>query len=130
MSEQDRPDDIQTIVAPNGDRLVVMPEADYLAMRDAAEDRDDADAVERFRERLASGEEELVPAEIVDRLLDGENKVRVWREHRAMSARQLAAAAGVSPAFLSQIETGARDGSFETIKRIAAALRISVDDLA
>lgn len=89
-----------------------------------------ADHVREFRRKLAAGEEELVPAEIVNRIVDGENKVRVWREHRGMTARDLATKAELSVAYLSQIETGARDGSFETIKKIAAALGISVDDLA
>jgi DNA-binding XRE family transcriptional regulator len=120
----------QIITTPAGDRLVVIPEAEYLAMREALEERDDIAAVETFRRRLAAGEEELVPAEIVNRILDGENKVRVWRGHRGMTARDLAAKASVSASYLSQIESGARDGSFETIKRIAAALGLSVDDLA
>lgn len=120
----------QIITTPSGDRLVVIPEAEFLAMREAFEDHQDAEAVKVFRERLARGEEELIPAAIANRILDGENKVRVWREHRGMSARELATNAGISVAYLSQIETGARDGSFDTIKRIAAALRIGVDDLA
>lgn len=76
------------------------------------------------------GEDELVPGEIADRLIDGENKIRVWREYRGLSARGLADKAEISPAYLSQIEGGTRDGTLETIKRIAAALGISVDDLA
>ncbi|MEO3998505.1 helix-turn-helix transcriptional regulator [Mesorhizobium sp. CAU 1732] len=49
---------------------------------------------------------------------------------RGLTARDLAAKASISASYLSQIESGVRDGSFETIKKIAAALRISVDDLA
>ncbi|RWX72576.1 helix-turn-helix transcriptional regulator [Mesorhizobium sp. M2A.F.Ca.ET.039.01.1.1] len=120
----------QIITTAGGERLVVIPEAEFLAMQAALEDREDAEAVRTFHDRLAAGEEELVPAEIVNRILDGENKVRVWREHRGMTARDLATKAELSVAYLSQIETGARDGSFETIKKIAAALGISVDDLA
>ncbi len=33
-------------------------------------------------------------------------------------------------AFLSQIETGKRDGTIDTLRRIAAALRVSLDELA
>ncbi len=120
----------QIITTPNGDRMVILPEAEFIALQVAAEDRQDIRAVETFRERLARGEEELVPSDVADRIIDGENKVRVWREYRRLSARELAEKAAISPAYLSQIESGARDGSFETIKRIAAALEISVDDLA
>lgn len=120
----------QIITAPNGDRLVILPEAEFLAMREALEDRQDADAVREFERKLATGEEELIPDEVVARIIDGENRVRVWREYRGLAARDLAAKAAVSTAYLSQIETGARDGSFDTIRRIAAALGITVDDLA
>ena len=47
-----------------------------------------------------------------------------------MSAKDLAAKTGLSPAYISQIETGDRDGSFETMKKIAQALSVSLDDLA
>ncbi|MGD8817393.1 MAG: helix-turn-helix transcriptional regulator, partial [Acidobacteriota bacterium] len=37
--------------------------------------------------------------------------------------------AGIAAAYLSQIETGKRDGTVATVKRLAAALEVSVDDL-
>ncbi|MCJ8142175.1 helix-turn-helix domain-containing protein [Ancylobacter sp. A5.8] len=119
----------QIITTPAGDRLVVLPEADYEALVAAAEDAADIATVRRFKERLASGEEELVPAAIVDRLVAGENAIRVWREHRGLSASSLAEKAGIAQAFLSQIETGKRDGTVATLKKIADALSVTVDDL-
>ena len=120
---------VQFIETESG-RLAVLPEAEYRRLAEAAEDAADAAVVDRFREKLAAGEEELVPAEIVSRLLAGENPVRVWREWRGLTARALAEAAGVTPAFLSQIEGGQRDGSFETMRKLAAALGVTLDDLA
>lgn len=119
----------QIITTPAGDRLVVLPEADYEALVAAAEDATDIATVRRFKERLASGEEELVPAAIVDRLVAGENAIRVWREHRGLSASSLAEKAGIAQAFLSQIETGKRDGTVTTLKKLADALSVTVDDL-
>lgn len=118
------------ITTPSGDQLVILPMAEYERLVEAAEDAADVRAYDEIKRKLAAGEEELIPSAIVDRILDGENKVRVWREHRGLSAKDLAETAGISAAYLSQIETGARDGSFATMKRIAAALRLSVDDLA
>ncbi|XKM41096.1 helix-turn-helix domain-containing protein [Rhizobium ruizarguesonis] len=71
-----------------------------------------------------------MPAEFANRIIDGESKIKAWREFRGITARQLAENAEISAGFLLQIEKGERDGSFETIKKIAAALEISVDDLA
>ena len=40
-----------------------------------------------------------------------------------------AAHAGISQAFLSEIENGQKPGTAATLKKIAAALRLTVDDL-
>ncbi len=119
----------QTIVTAGGERLVVLPEAEYEALLDAAEDAEDRLAFTEFQRRLALGEEELVPAGIVDRLLSGENRIRVWRDHRGLTAAVLAEKAGIAQGYLSQIETGKREGTIETLRRLASALAVSLDDL-
>lgn len=120
----------QIIVTPNGERLVVIPEAEFVAMREALEDREDVEAVRAFQRKLASGQEELIPAEFVNRIIDGENKIRVWREYRSIPARELAERTGLSAAYISEIETGRKEGSVSSLKKIAAALSVDLDDLA
>jgi len=66
---------------------------------------------------------------MVDRILGGENRIRVWREHRGLTARALAEAAGIAQPFLSQIETGKREGTVDTLRRIAEVLSATIDDL-
>ena len=117
------------ITTPSGDRMAVIPLADYERLVASAEDADDVRAYDEFKRRLATGEEELVPAEFANRILDGENAIRVWREYRGMTAAALAAKAGIARPYLTQMETGKRDGTVETLRRLAAALRVSVDDL-
>lgn len=119
----------QIITTPNGERLVVLPEAEFLVMREALEDREDAEAVRSFERKLAAGEEELIPAEFVNRIIDGENKVRVWRSYRGMSARELAAATGLSAPYISEIEGGRKEGSVSAMKKIAEALQVDLDDI-
>ncbi|GJE55032.1 hypothetical protein EKPJFOCH_1519 [Methylobacterium thuringiense] len=119
----------QTIVTPAGERLVMLSEADFKLLAEAAEDNADRLAVQEYRRRLAAGEEELVPSEIVDRLLSGESRIRVWREHRGMTAKVLAEEAGIAQPFLSQIETGKREGTVDTLRSLADALGVTIDDL-
>ena len=76
-----------------------------------------------------SRDQERVPIELVDRLIAGENPVKVWREHRGLSQRALAARAGLNFTYLSQIETGARKGTVQTKKKLAQALGVDLDDL-
>ena len=119
----------QIIMTPNGERMVMLPEADYRLLLAAAEDASDMAVVRAFRERLAAGDEELLPAALVYRILTGENPVRVWREHRGMTITELAKTAGLSQPYLSQIESGARQGTTDTLAAIAGALRLEIDDL-
>jgi len=74
-------------------------------------------------------DQERVPIGVVDRLIAGENPVRVWSEHRGHSLRQLAERAGFGIGYLSQIENGERKGTAETLKKIATALDVDIDDL-
>ena len=55
--------------------------------------------------------------------------IREQRDQAQMSVRQLAAAAGVSNPYLSQIERGLRRPSAEILNRLAGALRISAESL-
>lgn len=107
--------------------MVILPLTDDERLVSAAESALDLQAYDRAKARLAAGEEELIPAEFVNRMLEGENKVRVWREFRGVSAKELAAATGLAAAYISQIETGAREGTIETFKKLAAALRVDID---
>ena len=119
----------QFIMTATGERLVVLPEAEYAALLAIAEDAEDGEIVREFKRKLAAGEEELVPSAVVDRILNGENLVRVWREHRGLTVSALAQLAGIAQPYLSQIETGKREGTLQTMKKIADALKITLDDL-
>lgn len=120
----------QTIVTPNGERLVLIPEAEYKALVEAAEDASDVAHAREFFAKLEADETELLPDAMVGRILAGENKIRVWREHRGMSGKALAEAAGIAAPTLSQIEKGVRKGSVELLRKIAEALRVELDDIA
>ena len=46
-----------------------------------------------------------------------------------MTVAALAEKAGITQPYLSQIETGKREGTLQTMKGIAEALKIGLDDL-
>ena len=117
------------ITTPSGDKMVIVPLAEYERLVGAAEDLSDVRAYDKAKQRLAAGEDELIPAEFVDRMLNGENKLRVWREFRGMSGKELAEKTGLAAPYISQLETGQREGTVETLKKIATALRVDIDDI-
>jgi DNA-binding Xre family transcriptional regulator len=116
---------MQTITTPNGETLVILPLADYERLLDQA----DIARAGTVAAALAAGQDELVPAEVAKRLLGGESKVRVWRSHRGMTARDLASATGLSAPYISELESGKKEGSVSALKRIAEVLEIDLDDL-
>ena len=119
----------QIIKSPSGEEMVVMPLAEYEALMEAAEDADDIRIAEEAMARIVAGESEFVPHDFVLRIGGGEHPVRVWREYRGLKVGELAAAAGISQAYLSQIEGGKREGSLSTMRALARALKVDVEDL-
>ena len=115
----------QKIVTPGGETLILVPLAEYEALIDAA----DIAAADRIRADVAAGRDEVVPGSLVNRLIDGENAIRVWREYRGLTAAHLAAKAEISPAYLSELETGKKTGTVETLRKIANVLKLDIDDL-
>lgn len=93
---------------------------------DAADDRQDIAALETFR-REDDGFR--VPGEVLHAILQGVTPLKAWREYRRLSQVDLAAGAGISKAYLSQLENGKRSGAVSTFAALAAALGVTVDDL-
>lgn len=107
--------------------FAVIPWRDYERLSNG-----DAEALlsdEELYDRATAEGDESFPAQVADRLLAGENSICVYRNHRGMKQGELAAAAGIHPVYLSQIETGKRTGSTKTLAAIAKALGVTVDDL-
>ena len=121
---------IQIIETPLGDAaFAAVPIETYRVMvRDLEAYRDLKTGVSELR-ALDAGEV-VLPADVAHRIADGDNPVRVWREHRGHKAVALARMAGISPAYLSEIETGKKEGTFRTMAALARHLEISLDDLA
>ena len=55
--------------------------------------------------------------------------MRVWREFRDLSQAALARAAGVNRVQIVEIEAGRNSGSVHTLRKLADALGVAVDDL-
>ena len=118
------------IISKNGKpEYAVIPYSEYRRLVEDAEMLADVRDFDTARNAISAGEEEMIPAVVVDRLLDGDNPVRVWREYRALSAADLAKACGVTAAAISQIESGKRKSSVILLKKIARNLKVDLDTL-
>lgn len=108
---------------------VTISKAEYERLLALQEDLADIRAALAVEARIAAGKEELIPAFVVDRLLEGEQPLRVWREFRNLTQADLARSSGVNRVQIVDIEAGRNSGSVHTLRKLATALAISVDDL-
>lgn len=120
---------VTKFTTPGGEEMVVLARAEYDALVEMAEMLGDVAAYDEAKRRIAEGDDLRIPSEFVDRLIDGESPIRVWRDFRGMTSRNLAKAIGISTAYLSEIENGKKEGSISVFRNIAKALHVDVDDL-
>jgi len=118
------------IIEKNGHpEFAVIPYEDYQHFLELLEDEADAHAVAEFHEAYTAGREFLVPDELMRRELAGESPIKLWREHRGLTQQELANRSGISKPYLSQIETGKRQGTVETLSALARSLDVPLDVL-
>ena len=116
------------ILEIGGRKMAVLPVEDYERLVEIAEDREDIAAAADAERRRDEGMEYL-PASMVNRVLDGENALRVWREYREMTIAELAEKSGYGYSMISKIEAGTRQGTVALWNAVAAALKVLPEDV-
>ena len=115
MTEIDKPEAVR------------LTRAQYEELIERVEDAEDLAAIARIEAREAvlgveAAQADYLPIELVERLIAGEYPVRVWRAHRGLTREAPAAAAGAA--------TRKKPGSVDALAKLAAALRVSLGDIA
>jgi mRNA interferase RelE/StbE len=105
--------------------MITIPRSEYERLVEAA---DHLAAVTAYDRAMAAGGEGM-PHEVLARIIDGGSPVRVIREWRGISAAELARRASLHRVQVHDIENGRSAGSVQTMKRIAEALDVPLDDI-
>jgi hypothetical protein len=117
---------------PRGE-VAILPREDYELLAAKAsefdEDAGTARIVARARKGVSSGGP-LLPKDVVDRIANGENPVRVLREWRDETQMYLHLKTGLSQGYISDIENGRRVGTVAALRLIANVLNVPLDLLA
>ena len=113
----------------SGEKMAVLPKAEFLRLAELAEDLDDVAAAIRAEKRAAEGQE-YVPFELVERLVAGEAPLLVWREYRGLSQQGLGDKVGLSKMTISGLEAGKRDTSSKNWRALAQALGVNIDNIS
>lgn len=122
---------MMTFNTPGGEELVLLSRAEYdrLAARAASaeEDAADVEAYDAAVAVLADGRDIALPAEVSSFLLRGASLLTALRKWRNIKQTDLAQRAKLSQSYLSDLESGRRKGSPETLTALANALDVPPD---
>lgn len=102
------------------DKLNAMPQQDYTDIVNMENDWQD----------FVHNDRKYIPLEYFERVIDGEHPVKVYREWRGYTAKELAEKIGVTPDFVSNIENRLKKGTLEMYQKIAEALDLRLEDVA
>jgi DNA-binding XRE family transcriptional regulator len=108
-----------------GDKLIVLTELEYRAL---LEDAGDIALGEMARAESAGAP--LMSAELVEASLDGAmHPLTAWRKAAGLTQAALAQRSGVRTSTICNIETSKIDPRISTMKALADALGVDIDDL-
>ena len=110
--------------------VAILPRKEYEALvakaTEADEDAGTARLVARARKEIAEGAT-VIPLDVVNRIADGENPVRVIREWRDITQLHLAHKTDIGQGYISDLENGRRKGTVAALKEIARVLDVPLD---
>ena len=102
-----------------------------IAFLEDIEDRAAMDAVLAHEAKVGKevARRDYLTGDEMKRILDDESPVKVWREKRGLTQRELAEQAAVSPSYLAEIETGKKPGSAAALRKLSRVLAIPMENL-
>jgi mRNA-degrading endonuclease RelE of RelBE toxin-antitoxin system len=123
----------QIIRTPGGEELVVLPRAEYEALLERAghkaEDAEDVAIYDARKAELAAGGV-VLPPEVSAAILRGDSRLKAIRKWRDETQLHLESKTGIGQGYLSDLESGRRTGTPETIAKLAQALNVPVEWLS
>ena len=112
-----------------GGQIVILTRAEYDELVARAEDaEEEAELSAIYDARMADllkRPDALLPAEVSAFLIAGDRLLRALRRWRKMTQGELAKRAGLAQGYVSDLESGRREGTSETLANLARALEVN-----
>lgn len=105
--------------------MITIPKSDYTALVSAKQDLEDIIAYDR----AMSDTSDSLPHQFMIRLIEGDNPLTVFRNWRGHNQSELARISQVNRIQIADIESDRKTGSVKTLKKLADALGVSIDEL-
>jgi DNA-binding XRE family transcriptional regulator len=113
---------VSFVKTPKGEELAILPRSEFEEIVAAATH---AKALADYRSRRDPG----LTAEEMRELLAATSPLAFWRRQRGLTQAALSKKTGVTQNYLSELETGKREGSPSLWLKIARALDVPLEDL-
>ncbi|MCF3945595.1 helix-turn-helix domain-containing protein [Acidiphilium iwatense] len=112
----------------------MLPRAEYeelLARADeSAEDEEDIAIYDTRKAELAEAGVATLPKEVSAAILHGDSRLKAIRQWKDITQLHLSFKTGISQGYLSDLESGRRAGTPETIAKLADALSVPINWLS
>jgi DNA-binding XRE family transcriptional regulator len=112
-----------------GGEIVILTRAEFDALVARAEEvEEEAELNAIYDARITEvmkRPDALLPAEVSAYLMAGDRLLRALRRWRKMTQGELAKRAGLAQGYVSDLESGRREGTSETLASLARALEVS-----
>lgn len=115
---------VQFVTTPSGDDLAVLPRKDYEALIERLAELEEDEADLALYDQRKAGINPALPAELSTRILKGESLLRAIRNWRDMTQMQVEHQTGIAQGYLSDLESGRRNGADETLKKLAKVYQV------
>lgn len=118
---------VQFVTTPSGEDMALLSRKDYEALieRLAELEEDEADVALYDARKL--GVNPALPPELSKRILKGESLLKAIRNWRDMTQMQVEHRTGIAQGYLSDLESGRRKGTNETLMKLAALYDVPPD---
>ena len=117
---------VQFFKTPSGEEIAILPRAEYdelIARASVADDDEDAADIARYDARKAEQSPHL-PPEVAATMLRGDSLLKAVRKWRDKTQGYIEFRTGIGQGYLSDLESGRRKGTPETLTKIADALDV------
>jgi DNA-binding XRE family transcriptional regulator len=118
----------QMIKTEQGEELVILSRRDYDAMRARLGDEEAEDAMSARILKERAGDV-AIPLAVWDEIDATSSPIGPLRKWRGLTQEALAKKAGISQPYLSALETGRKTGDIATLRAVADALGVGLDNV-
>ncbi len=113
------------IKTPGGEDIVILSYAEYNDLEDRAE----INIVRRSKRDVASGKTELLTSVEAKKYCEAQSTLAFWREKRGLTIEALSSLSQVERGFISKMEADIEVANVRSLRRIADALYVTIDDI-